>query len=107
MVTLHSLCECSHTLNNHHNAIVCASDRFPEDTSRYCSENATVFPHAHGEECEHWGFNETGGLEPIGPNGEKLNWIEDPKSSFHNSFILDGRVDHWVDHCRGFHLAEN
>jgi len=126
VVDLNSLCECGHTVEDHHNPMLCDglvydhnAEQVPFDpathtkgktasirTSWHCLETRTDFPHVHAEECEHWGFNETGGLQPLGPKGKHLNWIQDPDSTYSNSFILDDKIVVWVDHCRAFVLAE-
>ena len=65
VVNYNSLCKCGHTVEDHHNPLICKTNNFPIDTTKYCAENRKDFPHAHGEECEYYGFNEMGGLIKI------------------------------------------
>ena len=105
-ITNMSLCECGHSLEFHHDSMVCdglvyeewqdvAPQAVPFDPSRHkkgeivsintawwCLENNRIFPHAHGAECEFYGVNETGGLMP----GTEEN--------------------SWVQHCRTFRLRQ-
>lgn len=103
-ITYDSLCECGHSLEDHHNAMICDGMVYeppytlqkspvvydpnihrkyevaPASSSWYCLENRKDFPHGHGEECEYFGFNEFGGLQ-----------------------LVNGR---WVHHCSGFKLLK-
>ena len=121
-----TLCGCGHKLEDHHNPMVCDGIVYGNDgnqvkfdpfvhkryevasvqTSWYCLDNRTDFPHLHGEECEYWGFNETGGLKPVDIKGKECEWIRVESELTFNSFELDGEIDHWEDHCGGFQLPK-
>jgi hypothetical protein len=93
------ICKCGHFWDEHHLGMICNKNAWDTITSYLDANHPNLkvkdstgreyrYPMYMPGECEHFGFNEYGGMKPI------MTTLPDDPDDDHN--------EEWEDHCHGY-----